>query len=300
MPVLTDEPVGTSAVWGTPVDFSTEPDEQGEPSTENDGGGDGEPSDSSSSTRESAPKIPAAERAAWDDELEKFVNGDTKSKLYPGFQRLVSKKDREIDGLTEALQTQGRQVTDLMSALEELGIGTNVLMKHLSGALPEEDVAKLRGDLLQAQNETLRKRGTKPAAPVAPVARQEPDRLPSSDDVMRMIEENDNKFVAGRQAAARKAGVDPADPALDYGSRDMVFADRLAVFEASLEKAGEAKLDADVRSVSQRKPVMSTSATSGGAPPRPRRDDGLTPLQRGARERVAELRKTGQLPSWAN
>lgn len=305
MPGHTGEPEGN--VWGAPAAYTAEEIAAlDEPDTENDENGGGEPNDpSSTNSRQVAagaqapaaavsPPTVAEQMAAWmNEQSDKFAAGDTQSVLYKPFQQVVSKKDQEIASLRRDQSAMAAQVAELLETLGELGDGVNILSEHTMEALPDEIVGKLKNSLLAQQAKNANTRLQKARAPQPPPVPAAPDATtsPAGVDIREVIAKANSDFVASRQAAARKAGVDPSKVELDYGDPSEGVVGRLAKFEDSLEAAIKASEEKSIDSVRQRTHVAGTRSGSGAAPSA--RSNGSSLLEQGSRERTGAARAAG-------
>lgn len=306
MPGHFDEPEGN--VWGQAEEITPEMlASLNEPAAENAMTGGGEPSDPSATNDQkpdagtlpgdgaTATPTAAEQMEAWvKEQSDRFANGDTESVLYKPFQKNLSKMDRENQELRQQLVTQATQISQLFENLAELGDGTNILSATVIEALPDNLVSKLQTSLLQKQaaNATAKLQRAQQVPVVAPVneAVTTPPTGGPSPELRALMERADAEFVASRQAAARKAGVDPSKVTLDFGKPEDGVVARLAVFEASLDAAIKANEDVVLDSVRQRIPVGGTR-TSGGTPPSI--PNGESMLSRAARARTEAARKSG-------
>jgi hypothetical protein len=181
----------------------------------------------------------------FEEVAEAIARGDANTPLYKGLQRVISKKDREINALRQQLQTYATQMSMLQKQMELLGATSNALASSLYENLDDDSKTKLATSINAIREQALAAMAQQQPvqAPQATQGRQmaayqnvEPDEDEEGEDLEELFRKLESEFVEGRKAFARKFGVDPNDKRLDYGSPGEPITKRLAKFEESLEK----------------------------------------------------------------
>lgn len=196
---------------------------------------------------------------------------------YKGLQRSHSAKDREILALRKQLEESGHNIEEASEAFQ--WVAETVL-----GALPDD--ARTAAEL------AFRERSAKLATRRLEKARNAPppqQQASGDDDVPDWIRERIQKFVNVARKSATRAGVDPDDKSLDYGSDDEGLVERLEKFEDSLAKAQAAKKDSRLERVRQTKEPVATRSSGGGSNPGTPASS-YDSLQAGAAKRIADMR----------
>ncbi len=236
---------------------------------------------------EESPK-PDEAKAKFDEwmnaELDAIERGDTETKFYKGLQKVVNKKQAQIDELTKLVNQSVSKLQEYETMFESMGEGFEWLTKTTMNALPEDVSKNALLELQGKRNEQLRKQLQARQGSTEVQAQQ------GDDDEPAEVKAYKAKFLEGRKARAKRAGVDPDDPALDYGTPNEAIADRVEKFEASLDRLLEKKEQERLDKVSQKNEVVGTR-NAGGGTPKTVNYDGRDTLSRGAMQRLNELRK---------
>ncbi|MEM4360514.1 MAG: hypothetical protein QXI19_06460 [Candidatus Caldarchaeum sp.] len=196
-------------------------------------GGEGEPPDIDKQIKERMNKY-------FEEVAEAIARGDADTPLYKGLQRVISKKDREINALKQQLQAYTSQIAVLQKQMELLGATSNALASSLYENLDDQSKSKLAQAINSIREQALSAMAQQQQPVVSSHGRQPPvyqeEQEEDGEDLEELFRKLETEFVEGRKAFARKFGVDPNDKRLDYGSPGEPLTKRLAKFEESLEK----------------------------------------------------------------
>jgi DNA repair exonuclease SbcCD ATPase subunit len=247
-------------------------------------------------TTDSAPASPEEQFEKWKQEfLAELEKGDPNSPYYKGLQKAMAKKDRTIDQLNAQVQEYAQRFAAVEALMEQLGAGFDWLTQTTLEALPEDvqtaALAKASRKELELNQKRL-KRMSELAAAAQTAAVGGDDNEAATDPLESPeIRAYKQRFLEGRRAAAKRAGVDPDHPGLDYGRDDDTIVDRVEKFETSLMKVLAEVEEEKLKSVRQNVTPIGTRSSGGGAPKTQNYDAARDALQRGARERIEMLRK---------
>lgn len=222
--------------------------------------------------------------------INALVEERTDSPFYKGMQKALSKRDRQLQEVTQARERAEAALAELRAQQESLNEGMKFLSEKLFGSMSEEQRAEIvqelqvrRLDKIEKDNQSLRERLNKPAAAPAPVTSESDGDEEFEALMKREVEE----AVASMRDTAKEFGLDPADKRLDYGKDDEKFAVRFKKLNASIAAAIKANEEAEVDSVRPKAPITPTRSGEGRAP-----DDseGRTLLRRGSDKLLEEMR----------
>lgn len=239
------------------------------------------------------------------DELER---GDTESGVYKGLQKVIGKKDTEINQLRQQLEANEQfqnevveYIKNVRGDVDELSDMSNWASETLMGALNDEyreeaqrkyterkgsRKAQSEFDSLKAEVERLRKEkeGGQQGA-----GRGQAQDAPQRDPA---IQARIKEFEDDRREAAKRAGIDPDDSRLDYGSQDEGLIERLKKFESSIDAISktDAKKKKKVDSVRGKGTKPRTRGSGGASASQSDEDFGLSRLDRAAAEIFKEMR----------
>ena len=225
----------------------------------------------------------------WQRELlEAIDKGDTNNSFYKGLQKVVNKKQSAIEELQKLVEASQAKLQEYEDQFEAMGEGMTWLTETTMGALPDNVSKEALLKLSQKANERLQgKLQGKAAQQAKPAERGDGNEQRDEPEEVKAYKA---KFLNGRKEAAKRAGVNPDDSALDYGDYWEPVVERIEKFEASLLKLVEANEQARLAAVSQKNDVIGTRSAGGGNT-KSAQYDGLDSLQRGARSRLSEMRK---------
>lgn len=223
--------------WDEDADEETEEDEDDEDSEED----------------EYADVVERAKTEAIEEIVNAIASGDQTNKVYTGLQRVINRKDKEIDELKKALDTV---VTKLDTDDEDRGNQGEVL-KFLLEQFVEivgEDEAKGKLNALQTglQSKRIEKLEKQQSNP-------RPQRQQPSQDEDEQLKEYKRVSMETLQEYAEDMGVDPEDKKLDYGAFEDGIANRMKKLKASIQ---EIKKEKSITGKGKSKPVTKTGATS--------------------------------------
>lgn len=215
---------------------------------------------------------------------EAIAKGDTKNGVYTGMQRLVAERERANAALRQDIAALQEQISGAGDAFD--WIAETVLE-----ALPEADRDRAKLALFERRDKAAAERAKQANQQrQAQQTSQQAPNEPDGDEVMKAIHARIEAFVNDRKAKTKAMGLDPDDKAIDYGNDEDSFFDRLAKWEASVEKAKASKDDARVAGVRQNIEVSPTRSGGGGTPV-PYGDDGIDGLRRASLGRLSEMRR---------
>lgn len=272
-------------IWGPPLEideFSTAPELENE---------DAEDAISSEEPNASAKAKTSPETDVLDrlgSELEELADGkDTSnsSKAIKGLQRVVARKDNEI----ATLRQQHQELLARQAALEEqqasLNSATALTWNVLNSNLEDESKREAELALLRQRDQYRIEQGQRAQQRQQATAQPEPDAW--EVNLAAAVEREAGMFETGLQELAQLVGVDPKNPALDYGQKNETFNERIKRFNASLANAQKAAEEKEVAGV--RGSAVATRGTNGGETPVA--NTGLSDLQLGAARRSAQFRQ---------
>lgn len=216
--------------------------------------------------------------------LEALEKGDTSHPIYPKWQRILSRKDKQLNDQRVLIEQALERIEKLQDMVDGAKVGFDWVSNELLDNLPETQRAKAEMSLREAalkQQEGAMKR------------RAEPKPSPTDDDadgLPQWFVEQQEKFIAGRKAMAKRAGVDPESKELDFGEPGEPIVVRLDKFEESLNRLIEQKDESRIDAVRRKGPAPSTrggGGTKAGGRMGPLNDK--TTLQRGAEQRLRDI-----------
>lgn len=304
---MEDAPGGPGGdIWGEEEDyealFRAEPDET--EGNEDDGDGEAEDPETDDDAGDQQPqeedlppallkRLEALQAEREEALINAIENGDTNNRVYKGLQKVIARKDREIDETSHALKDAIGKIQEFEGLLSGLSEGVNWLSDTTLRALPEDDRKEAYGNLQERRLKVLQQEleRQQKAAPQQQQPPQEPPAESGDEDFQKLVAERSQAFVEGRRKAAERAGVSPDDADLDYGETGEGLVERLEKFEASLLKLLERGTEAKLDKVRPKTQITPTRSSGGGNTPGLTGGDSL--LERGARSRIDMMRKAG-------
>lgn len=214
-----------------------------------------------------------------------IARGDTKNGVYKGLQRHLSAREKKIASLEAQLAQAMAQLEQYQALAEELTEGLNWASNTMLESLPDDIRQTAMADLQArraklAEGRLARKLQASTFAPPAQAG---------TGDVPDYVREGRKRFLEMSRNLAKRFGVDPDDPRLDYGDDDDSFVVRYEKFNQSLQELlGADDMEQRVANVRQRtQPVLTRSGSGGGASVGPRRMS----LEEATRQVLHELRR---------
>ena len=247
----------------------------------------GDPDEDDDDDPEFTAKVTKAVEAREAALLEALENGDTKHPVYPKWQRVLARKDKQLADQGALIENAVQRLEALDAQMAGSKAGFDWISSTVLDALGDDDrqAAELGArEARLALGENLASR--------RPAPRPQPQQQEVLPD---FVIEGRKKFLEGRQAAAKRAGVDPKDPSLDYGADNEAILVRLEKFEDSLTKAMATKNEKRIANVRQRPGNLPATRASGdkGGKSKPFMPADATTLQRGSAARLRELLTKG-------
>lgn len=242
-----------------------------------------------------APKPDAMDELA--AELDGVAEGkEPTSKVVKGLSRVISRKDRELAAQREQvaqLEAYIRQQNEYLQTLAERFDTTEEALKLnwevLTGNLHEEDARNAELALYKRNQEMQQRRMTQRQVQAQQQAQRPQAQQPTPQydtTITDFLRREHEEFLATARDLVANAGLDAADPNLDYGTDQEKFNERLKRLNASIKKAKSQKTEDEVASV-RGKPVA-TRGSSGGTVPVVY--DGESLLKRGSSEWLKMMR----------
>lgn len=295
MPKEKDSEAALGNAWGTEVDYEAEfyKDED-----EEDGDEELEDGEEETEEEDEEPDSNAESEAQklftkWQEDLVKSIeDGNSDNAVYKGLQKVISRKDKDIDESKKLLDAAIARMDEYESLITQMNSGFGWLTETVFGAIEDEEVkAKAIAKLQESQNTFLKGELEKAKKPATKPAQQ--PQVSGNEDQMAQVKKYVEEFIDGRKGRAKKAGVDPTDKRLDYGLDTEPIAARLAKFEDSLDKILEENDDEKIDGVRPKGKTIGTRSSSGGGKPVSSSGQGKSLLQRGSEDRIAMMKKMG-------
>lgn len=273
-------------IWPEPLEideFTVAPDEENEAEEDANLAADGK-----APAKETEP----GELEQLGDALEAMAEGKeptVSSKAYKGLQKVLAKKDAQIAALEreyrEALARIDQRQSQVEDRVSAVGEYTNLTFNQLTANLEDEPAERARLELLRKSAELETAKAQRAQQRQQPTAQPEPAAW--EQELARQIAEESASFVGNMKLMAATIGVDPEDPNLDFGDVTETFNQRVVKFNNSVAAAQKAALEKEAQGV--RGNPVTTRGANGGEPPVI--SDGLSPLERGSRQRSQVMRK---------
>lgn len=236
-------------------------------------------------------------------ELEDLADGKApteQSKIAKGLQRVIARKDNELKARDAQLNAQAQALAAYearMAQIEEQLLvtaeGTALTWDMLNANLEDDPrkeaelEAHRRNLTVQQKVAEQRSQRTQRQAPPPQQQSYQPEDNWEAN-LANQIALEQQEFANQARATATAFGVDPDNPALDYGLPTEKFNTRFAKLNASLAKAREAATEDAVKSV-RGTPIATRGANSGE--PVISGNTGLSALEIGSRQRLEMMRK---------
>lgn len=212
-----------------------------------------------------------------------IAQGDTKSEVYKGLQRVLAKRDRELEEARNALGHLIGRVSNV-----ENNDNNEFLMNIFKEMLNDQDKQVFEEKFQSHKNQKAQAQQQEVLAQL--VQQQQAQRLgytrygeeEANEELVQYRKQATDKL----KAFAKKMGVDPNSRELDYGDEMEPLLTRMDKLSASIEKVQEGNDEEDIKSVRRKVNAPKTKTDTG-----PRGTVGTDILERGTREMLAALRK---------
>lgn len=192
-----------------------------------------------------------AKKEAEEAVVAALVNEDTNSGVYKGLQKVLSKRDRELNDLKKANQELSRFIQEYVSS--NANHSTEVeFIKQILPEMLDDDSKKIYSDKREQFVQSKRLQQLEEQQRRQQMPRQQPEQSNGEDPFAAY-----KKMAADQmRSIAEVAGIDPDDKRLDFGDEETEnLATRLGKLKESLARIK--KEDEDLSSV-RRKPRPET------------------------------------------
>lgn len=235
-------------------------------------------------------------------ELDDLADGKApaeQSKIVKGIQRVVARKDNELkardaqiaaqQAALDAYEARMAQIEEqLLVTAEGATLTWDMLNANLEDDPRKEAELEAHRRNLAVQQKVAEQRTQRTQRQAPPPQQQyQPDDAWEAT-LANQIALEQQEFANQARATATAFGVDPDNPALDYGLPTEKFNTRFAKLNASLSKARTASTEDAVKAV-RGNPISTRGANSGE--PVVSANTGLSALEIGSRQRLEMMRK---------
>jgi hypothetical protein len=226
-------------------------------------------------------------KAIEDSVVDTLSKGDTNSEVYKGMQRVVAKRDQELQQYRQALAGVIQQVQSQTEKGGEVDFLKEVVMDML-----DDDSKKEFETRFERFNE--KRNGTRTEQMLQALLQQQgqqqyPAYGQTEDDpqIVQYRKEATKKL----EAFARKMGVDPEKDGLDFGDESEALLSRMDKLAASIDRATRERDEKDTASVRRRGTQPNTRTRNESAFRDSDSNYGTDVLERASNALLAKMRK---------